>query len=84
MPILKWKGGYGVGFKGGYMGGRWAVEVGVRGRRVGIESTQFLIKMLWKELAKLYVLNTRRTSWFFSLGISSIICVIEIDFYCLF
>ena len=49
-----------------------------------IESAQFLIQMLCKELPKLYVLDTRKTSWFLSLDISSIICVIEIDFYCLF
>ena len=40
--------------------------------------------MLWKELPKLYVLDARKTSWFLSLGISSIFCVIEIDFYCPF
>ena len=37
-----------------------------------------------KELPKLYVLDTRKASWFLSLGISSIICAIEIDFYCPF
>ena len=40
--------------------------------------------MLWKELPKLYVLDTRKISWFLSRCISSIICVIEIDFYCPF
>ena len=40
--------------------------------------------MLCKELPKLYVLDTRKTSVFLSLDISSIICVIEIDFYCPF
>ena len=49
-----------------------------------IESAQFLTKMLCKKKPKLYVLDTRKTSWFLSLGISSIICVIEIDFYCPF
>ena len=49
-----------------------------------IESAQFLIQRLWKELPKLYVLDTRKTSWFLSLGISSIICVIEFEFYCPF
>ena len=38
--------------------------------------------MLWKELPKLYVVDTRKTTWFLSLGISSIICVIEMNFYC--
>ena len=52
--------------------------------RACIESAQFLIQMLCKELPKLYVLDTRKTLWFLSLGISSIICVIEIDFYCPF
>ena len=47
-----------------------------------IESAQFVFQMLWKELPKLHVLDTRKTSGFLSLGISSIICVIEIDFYC--
>ena len=45
-----------------------------------IDSAQFLIQMLWKELANLNVLDAKKTSWFLSLGIPSIICVIEIDF----
>ena len=49
-----------------------------------LESAQFLIQMLWKELSKLYVLYKRKTSCFLSLGIFSIICVIEIDFCCPF
>ena len=40
--------------------------------------------MLWNELPKLYVLDERKTSWFLSLSISLIICVIETDFYCPF
>ena len=32
-------------------------------------------------MPNLYVLDTRKTLWFLRLGISSIICVTEIDFY---
>ena len=35
-----------------------------------------------KKLPKLYVQDTSKTSWILSLGISSIICVIEMDLYC--
>ena len=33
-----------------------------------------------KKMSKLHVLDKRNTSWFLSMGIPSIICVIEIDF----
>ena len=49
-----------------------------------IASAQFLIQMLWKELPKFYVLDKSITLRFLGLGISSIICVIEIDFHCPF
>ena len=49
-----------------------------------LKAHSFLLKCCAKKLPKLYILDTRKTSWFLSMGISSIICVIEIDFYCPF
>ena len=43
-----------------------------------------VVKRIAQTIHVMYVLDARKTLWFLSLVISSIICVIEIDFYCHF